>query len=304
MSDAGKFEEVATGLQFPEGPVALPDGSTLVVEIKRGTLTKVGTDGKAAVVADLGGGPNGAAIGPDGACYVANNGGFNWSQLAGMDIPFDLETMSSEPPGFAGGWIDRVDLATGDHTVLYKDWEGQRFCGPNDIVFDDAGGFWFTDFGKTRAHDMDKGALYYAKTDGSSIVQASRGLYGPNGVGLSPKGDRVYVGETFTGRLLAWDLDGPGHVKMPMATVVDATKGHFDSLAVEESGAVVVAAIGGGLCVVQPDGSGHEYLPIDDQFVTNVCFTGDDMRNAFVTLSGTGRLVAMDWARPGLPLAH
>ena len=37
MSDAGKFEEVATGLQFPEGPVALPDGSTLVVEIKRGT---------------------------------------------------------------------------------------------------------------------------------------------------------------------------------------------------------------------------------------------------------------------------
>ena len=75
-------------------------------------------------------------------------------------------------------------------------------------------------------------------------------------------------------------------------------------LAVEESGAVVVAAIGGGLCVVQPDGSGHEYLPIDDRFVTNVCFTGDDMRNAFVTLSGTGRLVAMDWARPGLPLAH
>ena len=44
MSDTAKFEEVATGLQFPEGPVALPDGSTLVVEIKRGTLTKVGVD--------------------------------------------------------------------------------------------------------------------------------------------------------------------------------------------------------------------------------------------------------------------
>jgi gluconolactonase len=71
-----KIRELATGLLFPEGPVALDDGSVLLVEIARGTLSRVTTDGRVQVVADLGGGPNGAAIGPDGAVYICNNGGF------------------------------------------------------------------------------------------------------------------------------------------------------------------------------------------------------------------------------------
>ena len=81
-----------------------------------------------------------------------------------------------------------------------------------------------------------------------------------------------------------------------------ATKGHFDSLAVEAGGAVVVAAIGEGLCVVQVDG-GHDYVALPDRFTTNVCFGGDDMQTAYATLSGSGRLVALDWPRPGLKLA-
>jgi gluconolactonase len=303
MPEATNVREVATGLEFPEGPIAMPDGSVLLVEIRRGTLTRVESDGKVDVVADLGGGPNGAAIGPDGACYVVNNGGFLWSELDGMLIPFDLKTMSNQPPDFAGGWVNRVDLATGEHTVLYKECDGQPFKGPNDIVFDDSGGFWFTDFGKSRADDTDRGGLYYAQPDGSSVTQVARGLLGPNGVGLSPDGDRVYVAESYTGRLNAWDITGPGTVKSPLATVVEATKGHFDSLAVEEGGAVIVAAIGDGLCVVQPDGSGHEYVGLPDRFTTNVCFAGDDMRTAYATLSGKGRLVALDWPRPGLKLA-
>ena len=71
---------IANGLQFPEGPIAMPDGSVIVVEIGRGTLTRVLSDGRKEVIAKTGGGPNGAAIGPDGACYVCNNGGFEWEQ--------------------------------------------------------------------------------------------------------------------------------------------------------------------------------------------------------------------------------
>lgn len=299
---APEVRELATGLQFPEGPIAMPDGSALVVEIRRGTLTRVATDGSTEVIAELGGGPNGAAIGPDGACYVVNNGGFIWSKLGDLEIPFDLVTMSNQPPDFEGGWVNRVDLATGEHTVLYWECDGQRFCGPNDIVFDDAGGFWFTDFGKMRARDADRGSLFYARADGSSVVRAARGLWGPNGVGLSPGGERVYVAESHTGRLHAWDIQGPGDVGAP--TVVEATKGHFDSLAVQADGDVVVAAIGDGLCIVRADGSGHEYVPLPDRFTTNVCFGGDDRRTALVTCSGAGRLVALDWPSPGLQLAY
>ena len=297
--------DLATGLQFPEGPVAMPDGSALVVEVRRGTLTRVPAGGGTPeVVADLGGGPNGAAIGPDGACYVVNNGGFTWSEINGMMLPFDPVTRSNAPPDFSGGWVNRVDLETGEHTVLYRDCDDETFLGPNDIVFDTEGGFWFTDFGKTHRRSADRGGLYYALADGSSVTCAASGLNGPNGVGLSPAGDRVYVAESYTGRLLAWDLTGPGKVASPSATVVEATKGHFDSLAVEAGGNVVVAAISQGLCVVAPDGSGHDYVGLPDVMTTNVCFTGDDQRIAYATLSGGGRLVTFEWPRPGLRLAY
>ncbi len=308
MAASTEVREVTTGLEFPEGPVARPDGSTLLVEIRRGTLSRVTPAGAIEVVADLGGGPNGAAIGPDGAAYVVNNGGFLWSQVGELTIPLDLATGTNEPPGFEGGWVERVDLSTGDHTVLYRECDGHRFRSPNDIVFDDAGGFWFTDLGKTRPRDIDKGGLYYATPDGASVRCAAFGLYGANGVGLSPGGDRVYVAESFTGRLWGWDLQGPGKVK-PGGTgpggghCLVATKGHFDSLAVEEDGTVVVAAIGHGLCVIRPDLS-FEYVEMPDAFTTNVCFTGPDRRTALVTLSGGGRLVAVDWPRPGLALAY
>src|SRR5215212_9313767 len=128
--DAWPFEVVTTDLEFPEGPVALPDGDVLVVEVRGGRLTRVHPDGTKDVVADVGGGPNGAAIGPDGAAYVVNNGGFAWMK----------------PPEFSGGWVDRVDLDTGEVTRLYDTCDGERFVGPNDIVFDAEGGFWFTDF--------------------------------------------------------------------------------------------------------------------------------------------------------------
>ena len=51
------FREIANGLSFPEGPVSLPDGSLLVVEIAAGRLTKIGLDGKKTLIANLKGGP-------------------------------------------------------------------------------------------------------------------------------------------------------------------------------------------------------------------------------------------------------
>jgi len=69
---------ITDGLLFPEGPIYLNDGSILIVEIARGTLTQVFENGKKEIISNLGEGPNGAAIGPDGFCYICNNGGFEW----------------------------------------------------------------------------------------------------------------------------------------------------------------------------------------------------------------------------------
>jgi gluconolactonase len=311
MADIPAHRVVAEGLRFPEGPVAMADGTVLVVEVRGGTLARVHPDGKVEEVALVNpaghGGANGAAIGPDGAAYVCNNGGFFWAEHNGVQIPMNFATGSNLPPDFDGGWINRVDLGTGEHTVLYRECGGHRFTGPNDIVFDSTGGFWFTDLGKNHPRSWDKGGVYYARPDGSSVELGVWPLLTPNGVGLSPDEQVLYVAESTSGRLWAFDLDAPGRIH-PAARghggrCIANTLGHFDSLAVDSAGTVVVAAIGDGLCVVAPDGSSVDYLPMPDTMTTNVCFGGDDLRTAYVTLSATGRLIAFEWPRPGLALA-
>jgi len=98
------FEVLAEGLQFPEGPIAMADGSVILVEIARETLTRVMPDGKQHVIAKLGGGPNGAAMGPGGKIYVCNNGGFNWIERPGGRL--FPGTVSAD---YKGGSIQVVD---------------------------------------------------------------------------------------------------------------------------------------------------------------------------------------------------
>src|SRR5437660_3179423 len=143
-----EVRELATGLLFPEGPVALADGSVLVVEIKRGTLTRVGPEGGAEVVAECGGGPNGAAVGPDGKVYVCNNGGFVWHEpLPGLLMP------TNQPEDYIGGRLQRVDLATGRVDDVYTECDGPPLRGTNDLDFDAGGNFWFTHHGNPRERD-------------------------------------------------------------------------------------------------------------------------------------------------------
>ena len=306
-----RIREIASGLQFPEGPVAMADGSVLLVEIARGTLTRVTADGRVQVVANLGGGPNGAAIGPDGAVYVCNNGGFRWgTEPSGILRPL------AQADDYAGGRIERVDLATGRFERVLEAVEGHRLRGPNDLVFDDQGGFWFTDLGKGREDDMDRGAVHYARADGSAAKVVARPVMTPNGIGLSPDGRTLYYAETEGARIWALDVTGPGTVeRRPWPSlhgarmVAAAPGGHyqrFDSLAVDAFGNVCVATLlHGGITVIAPDGSQCSHVPLPDPMTTNLCFGGPDLRTVFVTLSGTGKLIAIDdWPVPGLRLNY
>jgi len=295
-----EIEIVAEGLGFAEGPVVMPNGDVVTVDVRGGRLVRTTSDGSSVEIARPGGGPNGAAIGPDGALYVVNNGGFPWTERGGLMVPVD-EHGSTRPTGFQGGWVDRIDPDSGRVDRLFEGFDGERFRGPNDIVFDSSGGFWFTDLGKSDARSVDRGSLFHARADGTGLRRVAAGLLGPNGVGLSPDGSVVFVAETNTGRLLAWDVAAPGEV-IGGHRILMATPNHFDSLAVEADGTVVVAAISHGLCVRRPDGE-ISYVEVPDVMTTNICFGGDDLRTAYITMSGSGRLGKVQWPRPGLRLA-
>ncbi len=303
-----KLTQIAAGLRFPEGPVAMPDGSVVLVEIERRTLSRVTADGKVHVIAHLGGGPNGAAMGPNGKIYVTNNGGLKFVERPGKLFP------TAQADDYTGGSIQVVDPETGKFQTLYASCDGRKLNGPNDLVFDGAGGFWFTDLGKTRDRDADRGAVYYAKADGSSIREMIFPLERPNGIGLSPDERTLYVVETPTARCWSFSLSAPGEIESANGVyrgekgrVVLGLGGYqmFDSLAVDSAGHVCAATlITGAVSDIWPDGSRVDQYVLPDMMVTNVCFGGAGLRTAYATLSMGGTLVSFEWPRPGLPLRY
>lgn len=300
-----EFVEVASGLRFPEGPVALPDGSVVLVEMMGRCITRIMPDGTKQTVAKIAGGPNGLALGPDGALYLCNNGGsFSEQTINGLTYPGPFD-----PSLYIGGRIQRVDLNTGVVTDLYTHCDGHQLRGPNDIVFDRNGGMWFTDHGIRHERVFDLTGVYYAKTDGSMIREVIFPCQAPNGIGLSPDGETLYWAETFNGRVNQAAITGDGEIKRRSSrdsrSCLCGLPGlqYLDSLAVDGDGNVCVATlINGGITVISKTGEILEHIATGDPITTNICFGGPDFQTAYVTLSGVGKLVSMKWPYKGLRL--
>ena len=303
MADSA-LETVTTGLRFPEGPVAMPDGSVILTEMFGHQLTRVAPDGSKTKVADVVGLPNGLAVGPDGFLYMCNNGGaFTPLQMGDLLFPGEFD-----PSKYIGGRIQKVNIDTGEVTDLYTHCGDIALRAPNDIVFDAHGGFWFTDHGIRHHRTADRTGIYYAKADGSFIEEVVFPVDSPNGIGLSPSGDRVYWAETHTGRVYQRAITSPGKVgpiTPDVPTMLCGLPGYqlFDSLAVDGEGNICVATlINGGITVISPRGEVINFVATDDRITTNICFGGEDFRTAYITVSSTGQLLKMKWPYKGLRL--
>lgn len=294
---------LASGFGFPEGPVALGDGSVVLTEIRNGRCSRVTADGTVSVFSETGGGPNGLALGPDGAFYLCNNGGGLYKQGHSMSLGVH--------PDYKHGWISRLDAKSGAQKILYTHVGANKLSAPNDIVFDTDGGFWFTDLGKRHPRHRDNAGVYYARPDGSMVAEVAYPILSANGCGLSPDGKTLYVADTEGARLWAFEVQGPGKLR-PKSEFAPHSgrmiaglpgKARFDSLAVMASGNISVATLGTGyITEISPSGQIVREVKMPDIYPTNICFGGTDMRTAYVTLSDSGKLGVLTWPEPGLKL--
>jgi gluconolactonase len=305
---------ILDGFQFPEGPVVLPNGDLLVCEIKGQCITKVfqGSDGTWAkeLWASVPGGPNGAALCADGSVIVCNNGGsFTWLNRGGLCVPGPL------PETWTGGRIERVNPVSREVTVLYQtsvaaDGSEVALRGPNDLVLDGHGGFWFTDHGVRTERSADRTGIHYALLDGSSCREVIFPVNEPNGIGMTEDGTRLWWAETHTGRIFSRAVTAPGQLGAagPYNGLAAGLSGMqlLDSLAVDADGnACVATLIDAGITVCSESGETVK-VPIPEAFrdpmVTNICFGGLERRTAYITLSGTGQLISMPWPVSGATL--
>ncbi|MCL6644015.1 MAG: SMP-30/gluconolactonase/LRE family protein [Dehalococcoidia bacterium] len=289
MSTEGACVEpriVATGLEFPEGPVALSNGDVIVTEIAAGRLSRVKPNGTVEVLAVTGGGPNGAALGPDGALYVTQNGGFQWHRRPLPDGSMGLFP-GEQPADYTGGAIQRVTLA-GEVSTLYTECNGIPLKGPNDLVFDREGNFYFTDLGKNRPREKDRTGVYYASPDGKFIREIIFPMEGPNGIGLSPDEKTLYVAQSDPQAAIwkAFEVLPDGTLGKSRvlfdatAWVREGRPGLPDGLAVDQAGHIWATGPGGVYCFTS---EGKVLGRLNTGQRTANCKFGDDGQTLFVT---------------------
>jgi gluconolactonase len=278
---AGKV--IAEGLGFPEGPAFDRRGNLYVVEIQGGQVSRIAPDGQRSLFARTGGGPNGSAFGPDGNLYVCNNGGFPRPGTERERGRIERIT----PGGAVSVLIDRID--------------GDPLASPNDLCFDAHGNFYFTDpVWGANLEEAPPGGVCFSDLSGRAR-QLHTGLKFPNGIGVTPDGTQLLVCESITSKLHAFEILAPGVLSPPTEFARLPDGAIPDGFAFDEAGNVLCCGFRSGKIHVFPPQGGARIGSIDfeDPQVTNVCFGGPGRRTLFVTESGLGRVVAVEWERPG-----
>jgi gluconolactonase len=268
---------VASGLRFPEGPTWLGTGAVVVAEMQGEAVARVDADGTVTRV-DLGGGPNGTAVDADGAIHVANNGGLSAAGRGFWHAPRSFD-----------GCVQRIG-PDGTVTTEAADLPGPAPHRPNDICVAPDGALIVTDSADwEQLPDVPIGRVL-ALADGDVRVLAELPAM-PNGVAFAPGGDVLYVVQSLTRKILAFDYrDGAvGEAR----TVCKLPSGMPDGLCVAADGRLIVCgSIGHAIFVYDPDGTLQETIeaPPGSQ-PTNCCLGNGAL---YVTLSVAGELAAYD----------
>ena len=290
---------LASGLQFPEGPAVAASGELFVTEIAGQRISRIAGNGTVDTFSITGGGPNGAAFGPNGDLFVCNNGG-RWP----TDVP---STSSADNPEYGRGFIQRIS-PSGEVLDELFEIEGVSLNSPNDLCFDNHGGYYFTDpiWSGLEGGSRLLGPVYYVNAEGVPSLVAD-GIGFPNGIGVRGDAEVLIICESLTGMLLSYRIESPGVLSSsgkPSGMI--GRRSVPDGFCFDASGQIIVAGHGtNNLFVLDGrDGRPIDVIELPEKGPTNCCFGGSDFKTLFITSSDQGNVFAMNWPIEGMQLLH
>lgn len=279
------------GFIAPEGPVALPDGTWLIVEggAERGCVTHISADGQSKSVIKKTGRPNGLAVDSKGVIWVAE----------------------SKTPSLLRLTMD------GKADVVATECDGEPFLFPNDLCLGPDGDIYLTDSGvvigdfapnnQIRPDYMDvhyDGRVYKVDPGSGKVTKLDTGIKFTNGIAFGPD-RRLYANETLTGNIYRYDRIGGPRVLFGNVIRPDAPPGWKgpDGMAFSADGRLFVAVFGQkDVTVLGGNGEVVERIPTAGKLPTNIAFALPGRKRIHVTEYEFGQLEAFDVTADGLPL--
>jgi gluconolactonase len=180
----------------------------------------------------------------------------------------------------------RIDVATKQHTVVIKDFEGKLLNGPNDVWVRPDGGLYLTDPYYRRSYwhrggpEQSQAAVYYLPPDGTKLTRVTDGLKEPNGIIGTPDGKVLYVGDLAGGQTWAYDIAPDGSLSGQRLFC----KLGSDGMTIDDEGNVYLC--GHGVTIFDKSGRQIQKIPIPGEGWTgNICFGGADRHTLFITAS-------------------
>jgi gluconolactonase len=255
------------GLYFTTVPRATRVGRTALIKrcgLDTGEITVVPAD----VVM-----PNGMAADEDGTLIVCEQGG--------PETPAQL---------------CRVDPATGNTSMIVRDWGGLPLNSPNDVVVKSDGTIWFTDptYGYLQGFRPQPSVgdfVYRFDPASGSMSVVADSFSKPNGLAFSPDESVLYITDSGANQeagsyqinlphhVLAFDVVHARHLANGrLFTVI--TPGLPDGIKVDQLGQVYISSFG-GVQIHSPEGD--LLRQIDVPGPVNFTFGGPDRDVLYIT---------------------